>query len=255
MELRLINTSSQSFLCDRYEVVGCESFIQLSDGIKKLEQQDVGHNFLVTLDDLGQACYTSMHTKLRHDLDSIDEIELEGLPPQCFEDNGEHKGYLSCKEEFNIRRRNIELKLPSVTFEDVCDKSIGLYCDDEGDFKEVNTDPSSLLDRELYILKVPVEHSYETIYAFPNGYFDDDLSPFENIVFARTLYEKFGYKLIGLGASYLAFRKSRALSEEQIQELIDLLDAVYREEFDSELRGLCTGFISNNDHLILSYTE
>ena len=118
----------------------------------------------------------------------------------------------------------------------------------------MNTNPTSLLDDIIFILKVPVQYSYQTLYAFPNGYFSSDLNPFETIILSRTLEHDFGYELSGVGASYLAFRKTKPLSEIQTNELLSLLQKIYDDEFDDDLTQVCRHYI-NNDHLILSYTE
>lgn len=255
MELKFLDSSNENFLCDRYKVLDCDNFNELSDAISKLEKKFPDYQFLATLDDLGQACYTSMHTKMYHDLDNTEDESLEHLPAECFEEDGEHKGYLSCKEEFAIRKRNIEKKLAEVSFSDVCNKGVGLYCDGEKDFDEANRNASSILDSEVYILKVPVEYCYETICAFPNGYFGCDLNPFENIILAKTLYQKFNYHLIALGASHLAFKKNSALSDSVVIELVELMNQVYSDVFDIKLRERFSSYIKNNEFLILSYTE
>ena len=254
MKLHFIDSPSENFLCERYKVTGCTSFKALTDEVKKLEKAFPDFRFLTTLDDLNQACYTSMHSKIYHDLDKINEdISTAHLPSECFEE-GEHIGCLTHKAEFSIRQKNIDAHLNSVTIDDICNKNISLFCEFDDDFFQVNTNPTSLLDDVIFILKVPVQYSYQTLYAFPNGYFSSDLNPFETITLSRILAHEYGYELSGVGASYLAFRKTKPLSEIQTNELLSLLQKIYDDEFDDDLTQVCRHYI-NNDHLILSYTE
>ena len=84
-------------------------------------------SFLYTLDDLGQACYTSMHACLTHGLNDSDGHDLSQLSSECFED-GEHKGYLSRKEEFYIREANFRKKAKDVSLETVGIHGIRISC-------------------------------------------------------------------------------------------------------------------------------
>ncbi|ABC30704.1 hypothetical protein HCH_03986 [Hahella chejuensis KCTC 2396] len=254
MNLEYIDTPSEDFLCDRYHITEINSFEELLVAYRELAASHPDCRFLLTLDDLGQACYTAMHSTQSHDLDNTDDFDLSKLPPECFED-GEHKGYLSHKDEFPIRRRNMEAKLKEHTLADVIARGVSLNEDAPEDIEDVNADPLSILDAETYLLKVPVTASHETIFAFPNGYFTCDLNPFENVVLAKHLDDHFGYQLMGLGASYLAFLKTKPLDHNAIQQLIDTLDQIYRDEFDDEMKEMLRGIISNSSVLVLKYTE
>lgn len=253
MEIILVET--EDFLCDHYRLKGNISTESVLALLEKLESDYPDFSFLVTLDDFAQASYTSAHTKMLHDLDETEGYDLTHLPEHCFED-GEHKGYLTTKEELFIRKANIEKHLKDTTFDDVYVKQVSLFNeDDDTQVESFKYDLASLIEGESYILKVPVETGYEAAYAFPNGYFSCDLSPMENALLARVLYEKFGYNLIGIGASYLAFKKTRGLTHQEQHSLINLLNKVYIDEFDAQLKTVLFNTLSNNQVLILKYTE
>ncbi|WLQ15796.1 hypothetical protein O5O45_07705 [Hahella aquimaris] len=254
MNLEYIDTPSEDFLCDRYRITDIDSLEEILTAYRELSASHPDYRFLLTLDDLGQACYTSMHSKLSHDLDNTDGFDLSKLPSECFED-GEHKGYLSHKDEFPIRRRNMEARLKEHPLADVIAKGVSLNEDAPEDIEDVNADPLALINAETYLLKVPVTASHETIFAFPNGYFTSDLNPFENAILAKHLDDHFGYQLVGLGASYLAFLKTKPLDDNAIQKLIDVLDQIYRDEFDEDMKEMLRGFIVDNPVLVLKYTE
>ncbi len=253
--MELIDSPNEDFLCDRYRLNEKQSTTDLLALLNKLELDNPGYKFLLTLDDFGQASYTSMHSKMSFDLDNTDDFDLNALPIECFED-GEHMGYLSHKDEFYIRRGNIEKQLEKVTFEGLCAKGISINnADYDEAIESFKYDLASLVDDYAFILKVPTDVSYEAIYAFPNGYFTCDLNPMENTFLAKLLQEQFFYEVIGMGASYIAFKRSKDLEEKEKLELIETLNQIYNEDFDLKLRNELLNTISSNEVLVLKYTE
>ncbi len=65
----------------------------------------------------------------------------------------------------------------------------------------------------MLIQLVPVRRAADVLAAFPNGYFKPDLSPMQNHVLARTLEERHGLALFGIGASTLASGAIRRLTQ------------------------------------------
>ncbi|PMN72137.1 hypothetical protein [Enterovibrio norvegicus] len=253
--MELVNSPSEDFLCDRYRLSEKQSTEGLLALLVQLEHENPGYIFYLTLDDFGQATYTSMHSKMSFDLDCTDGYDLSSLPSECFED-GDHLGYLSHKEEFFIRKGNIEKQLDKVTFESVCAKGISLSNSDYDDeIESFKYDLASLVDDCAFILKVPASSSYEALYAFPNGYFSCDLNPMENTFLAKMLQEQFSYEFIGMGASYIAFKRTKDLEEKDRLELIETLNKVYCDDFDLKLRNELLNTIYSNNVLVLKYTE
>ncbi|WP_137937574.1 hypothetical protein [Chitinivorax sp. B] len=114
----------------------------------------------------------------------------------------------------------------------------------------------SILDQPPYILLVPVKHNYETLYAFPNGYFSCDLSPFENWLLAKYMEVEFGYRLMGLGASHIAFIRPNELDEVQVDKLIDFLLRLYpNHDEEDNLPNLLGQIIRQQKLLVLRYVE
>ena len=251
---KLIETPSEDFLCSRYRLDEVPSTAQLLEQLSLLSDQYPEFRFLITLDQIGQACYTSMHSTLNFDLDETEGYDLSELSEDCFEE-GEHKGYLSFEQEFFIRKGNFEKQLPNVSFEDICLKGISYKTDGPNNTPCYKQELSFIIDRESYILKVPVSRAYETMYAFPNGYFSCDLNPFENVYLAKLLEEKYFLELIGIGASYLAFKKTRELGSKEVQKLTELLSKVYQAQSDEEFNKEISTLLSSGNILILKYTE
>lgn len=214
-----------------------------------------GHRHLFTLDDLGQALYTAMHASNRHDLDSGDWLQEAGIDASWLED-GYPRDDLSLQQRLHIRRLGVERTLQETSFDDLFAKDLRVDEDSLADLVAANTDLISVLDDECYLLRIPVQRACEAIYGFANGYFSSDLSPQENFRLAEHLENHFGYALFGIGASLIAFRRSRALNQAQAASLLDLLSRLYaREDNGVQVRALFADTIENRELLVLRYTE
>ncbi|OLU24755.1 hypothetical protein BVH03_19420 [Pseudomonas sp. PA15(2017)] len=214
-----------------------------------------GHRHLFTLDDLAQALYTAMHASHCHDLDSGDWLQEAGIAASWLQD-GYPRDDLSLQQRLHIRRIGFERALEGVSFDDLFDKDLRLDDDSLADLVAANTDLLSVLDGECYLLRIPVQRACEAIYGFANGYFSSDLSPQENFRLAEHLEHHYGYALFGIGASFVAFRRSRALDEHQTASLLDLLNRLYaREDNGAQVRALFADSIANRELLVLRYTE
>ncbi len=235
-----------SHVTDGRVLTGAFDIETLSQTCLELEAETPGHVCLATLDNLGQADYTSMHAVNAHDLDETEGHDLTGLPDEVFEEDGTHAGYLSTPAEFPIRLANFRAK----TFPALGEISLPPWSDDES-LDDINRNPDTILDPVSVLRLVPVQTRADAIAAYPNGYFTCDLSPFANHTLAWHLETAYGYQLFGIGASHLAFRQTKALDESQ---KIDL---------SRELAALCTApdradLIRrwfDRPFLILRYTE
>ena len=254
MELELIDLPSEHFLCDRYKLKRPTSSRELVDAYCRLKARQPNVSFLFTLDDLNQACYTSMHAKNAFGLDDTEGFDLSGLGPECFED-GEHKGYLTTKNELFIREVNFRKGILSVSLEDVLAKQVCPYDESVDDFVSANENIACVLDEKVYGLAVDRPHGFQAICAFPNGYFSCDLNPFETYVLAQHMQEQFGYVLVGIGASRLAFLAAEKLDELRVQSLLSFLAQLYASEWDQTLHDLAKGYVTRGELLVLRYTE
>ncbi len=244
-----------SLLCDGVSAYHLGSFADLLALHARLQQEHPHCRVLASLDDLGQAGYTSGHGTDSHDLDDIAGHDLSDLDPALFE-NGEHLGYLSTPAEFPIRLAN--LKKQAV---DVAGIAGLLFWDTPGDANDIvslNRAPDLLLgiasEPAILFQFVPVASAADTVAAFPNGYFRSDLNPMQNHALAAHLEAAYGFALIGIGSRFLAFRRAQPLSAADADALATGLVALYAEPppgaFD-DLRKL----LRDRDWLLLRYTE
>ena len=160
---------------------------------------------------------------------------------------------MSTASEFFIRKENFLKQVNDLDFSTACKKELAIDEDELSILEEINESPLDYLDQQILLKVVPVEKSYEGICGFPNGYFTCDLSPFENYALAKHLSEKYGYELLGIGASLLGFIRNEKLEEEQIDELISDLAQLYHTE--EEVFEDLAEFIRNNEYLFLKYVE
>ena len=87
---------------------------------------------------------------------------------------------------------------------------------------------------------------------FPNGYFSSDLSPFENYALAKHFYEKYGFELMGIGASLLGFIRHGSLDQQQKIELCSDLAKLYNS--DKNISDKLINILNNN-FLFIKYTD
>lgn len=257
MELQFCGNTSphnpSGGLCDEYRVSAIAS---LEDWIAAYQQIGAAHpgcRALLSLDDLGQARYTSMHARQSIGLDEVSEEDLAGLPPECFED-GEYASFMSTKAEFAICARNLSALAAGVTFQDAC--AHGLTLDAQGlqEWLGYQQQPLSLFDQPLSALVVPVAHGHEALAGFPNGYFSSDLGPLHNVAVARHLAQAHGYELVGVGAAYLGFLRATAADLQSARAVAADFCALYNSA-DAALIEVVSQAIVGRVHLWLRYVE
>jgi hypothetical protein len=246
------NHSSNEILFDSFVIENLNSFYELIEVYQTHKQNNSNKTIILTLDNLGQAEYTSGHSTHSNGLDETEGYNLSGLDKACFED-GEHLGYLSTPSEFFIRKENFLKQTKNIDFASVCDRELTI---DEYEIlilEKINQSPFEYLDEQVILKIVPVEKPYEGICGFPNGYFESDLNPFENYALAKHLFEKYNFELFGIGASFLGFIRNENLEENKVKELIADLSKLYNtdeKEFENFIE-----IIKNNNYLFLKYIE
>ena len=242
------------FLCDLYKVTGPVTTGGLVEFIRSKSDDWPDSTLFATLDWFGQAAYTSHHSVNSNDLDSLDGHNLAGLDPAAFED-GEHRGYFTTKSELPVRKSNFLKQAATKEFADVCGRLAWNSESAESDFFEMNSDHGVVLDEDAYVQIVPVDHSYEAIVAFPNGYFTSDLSPFENYAVAKFMCEKHGYTFFGIGASYLGFMRDEPLAGDTAMSLAEDIASLYGETGNQDLTRDIRDCMFGQNILMLRYTE
>ena len=246
------NESSNEMLFESFIIKNLNSFEELIGIYQTYKQNNADKTIILTLDDLGQAEYTSTHSIMFNDLDETDGYDLSGLDQACFE-NGEHLGYLSTPSEFFIRKENFLKQTSNIDFKLVCDNEITIDEDEISVLTKINQAPLAYLDKEILLKVVPVTKPYEGICGFPNGYFSSDLNPFQNYAIAKHLFEKYDFELFGIGAALLGFYRNEKLEENKVKELIADLSNLYNTTataFDKFADS-----IKDKNYLFLKYIE
>lgn len=231
-----------SLLCPGYL---CEGVMRMSELLAVIDATALAHpgaRILATLDDIGQASYTSGHTIDANDLDPIPDEETDGDAALPLPD-------------LAIRLGRMIEAAATVMLDQIRNR---LWWSSEGrpHILMLHEQPDLILDRkETCIQAVPVTHAWETIAAFPNGYFHGDLSPMENLVLARHLEERFGYALFGIGASYLGFRRAAPLCAAQLEDLASFVVDLHAVSNDPEITLKVRQTLAATDLLILAYVD
>lgn len=243
--------SFNELLCDGVAAPGLGSFAELLALHARLQVERPEVRVLASLDDRGQAEYTSGHAIEDSDLDSTEGHDLSGLGPAAFED-GAHRGYLSTPEEFpirlaNLRARPVELDALRGT----------LDWEGEEDILAANREPDAALriESELVLFQfVPVARAADALAAFPNGYFSCDLDPFASHALARHLEAEHGLGLFGVGASYLGFRSAAPLDAGAAARLAGDVVGFYAGAPAGAVEALAA-LLTGRDWVLLRYTE
>lgn len=248
----LSNQTRNEILFDSFIIENLNSFNELLEVYHNYKRNNSEKTIILTLDDLGQAEYTSSHSIMSNDLDETEGYDLSGIDKACFED-GEHIGYLSTPSEFFIRKQNFLKQTEDIDFVSVCERELTIDEDEISILEKINQSPFEYLDQQLILKIVPVEKPYEGICGFPNGYFSSDLNPFENYALAKHLFEEYNFELFGIGASLLGFIRNENLEENKLKELILDLSKLYNTS--ETVFEKFVEIIKNNKYLFLKYIE
>lgn len=248
-----------ALLCEGVTAQNIPDFDALRALYAQLQAEHPDKRVLTTLDDPGQAAYTSGHGIESHLLDDIEGYDLSALGPECFED-GEHILYLSTPAEFPIRLANLKARANGVSFDDACGV---LYW--EGGAVDGPVFPDTVMlepDRALwrgnkndsFIQFVPVVAAADALAGFPNGYFGCDLTPMQNYAVAQQLETQHGMALMGVGASYLGFVRDEPLTVGEAGALARDIAKLYMEAPADAVERLIE-VLTGKDWLLLRYAE
>ena len=129
---------------------------------------------------------------------------------------------------------------------------------DANDLVTINRDPEAALriahEQEVIFQFVPVDAAADAIAAFPNGYFNNDLNPFQTHALARYLEAEHGLALFGTGSRFLGFRREAPLSEGDAQRLAASLCGLYANTPEGAAEALAA-LLTGRDWLLFRYTE
>lgn len=258
MQLAVVEPGNGKHLgiCDTYHVTDIDDFAALMRLYDQVDDERQDCHCLLSMDDLYQMQYTSMHATMSHDLDNSDGHDLSAVSEVAFED-GEHVGYLSTPSEFFIRRANFLSAAKPITFADACRRGLSIEPAELALLQAITDRPASYFDAQSLIYAVPVakENTALAICAIPNGYFTSDLNPFESYAVAKHLQETYGYQLFGVGASLFGFRQQRALAANEVEELANDLAALYNQTDDKVIISGLTDLVQTSSYLFVKYVE
>ena len=254
MKIEFRKEYCDDFLCEYFRIHELVNIQDLIDEVKKLEIESNKFKYIITLDDIGQASYTSMHSKMSNELDGGDWFSTENIDSSWL-DEGYPREDLNFDQRFTIRQMGFKHGLSNTKYEDIFNKNIYLDQESRTEIIDANQNLLSLMDKEAYLLKIPVEFNYEAIFSFPNGYFSCDLSPFENYHLAKHLEENYDYRLFGIGASYISFIKGSRFTLQTVDSLLELLKKLYIKDNDNKLVEFLKDTIINQEYLTLRYSE
>jgi hypothetical protein len=233
-----------ALLCPGYRCEGVTSISALLDTMRDRSAAHPGARMLATLDDVGQASYTSGHT-----------IDANALDPIADDDTIVGEDDEPPLPDLSVRLARLVEAAGAVTLDQMRNR---LWWTGEHrlSYFDLQDAPDEILDpKAIYIQAVPVTHAWETIAAFPNGYFQGDLSPMENLVLARHLEEAFGYELFGIGASYVGFRRRGPASAEQLRDLARFVVELHAAWNEPDLTVKVSMALAASDLLFLAYVD
>lgn len=249
-----VSDVSKALTCHTLLITEIDSFERLMQVYDEQAAEHPAELMLISLDDLQQAKYTSMHATSTHELDDVAGYDLTNVHPNAFED-GEHLGYPSTVSEFFILEENFRKKCGAADFAEACAKGLTLDDDELDTLEQINANPALMLDSKVILRRVPVRESSMLLSAFPNGYFTCDLDPFENYALAEHLRQHYGYDLFGLGASCIGFRRAEPLDAAPANALGRDIARLYNCDDDPDKVARIAQIARNGRYLLLKYVD
>ncbi|NHZ32697.1 hypothetical protein [Massilia rubra] len=240
--------------CEGLLIGDIDSFAVLMALADEQAASHPGAMILLSLDDLGQAEYTSGHATASLQLDDTDGYDTSKLDPAAYE-NGRYLGDLATPSEFFILEENFRKLCTGAGFAAACARGIKIEDDELDALEAINADPGLLLDSEVILRRVPVSAPSMMLSAVPNGYFSCDLDPSENYAVAELLRERYGYSLFGMGAACIGLRRTAPLPADAAQALGRDLGRLYNCAEDAARVARLAQLGAGRCYLLLKYAE
>lgn len=212
-----------------------------------LKDKHAAKKVLLLLEDIGQCEYTSMHASMQ---DGLYFDETDNYPADSSEADVHLENIRPLEVNYHIEQL---LKLDNrVHFSELFNKfTYNLH--DFNKLIEINQFPEKVLDKTIKVKLVDTSIEAHKFAAQLNGYFSCDLNPFESFSLIRHLDENYALEYIGLGASLLFFIKSKELSDNQINTLMQDLAQLYH--FDEIVKEDLKQVFLEKESLIIPYSE
>ncbi len=225
-------------LCDGCIVRNVKSFDQFVQLLRDLQREHDDCRILASLDDLGQAAYTSGHTIDTHDLDRVEGCDDVAT--------------------FAVRHANLVAQIGAVQFDRLTHILDWAQPGEDNDVITINVAPDSALglarEKEFIVQHVPVVRASDALAAFPNGYFQGDLSPTQNYVLARHLEDRHGLHLFAVGSRFLGFWRDAPLTRADAGAVAQDIASIYSDVPDNAVDRL-VDLLIDRDTLLVRYTE
>lgn len=216
---------------------------EVLDCLASLHMADPRHRYLCTLDDVGQCRYTSMHASDDERI-ALYEDEDPATPEDALAARERLLAHVVAQLEHSTHR----LEWTALAGTLMCSN------EDTEALVAANATPDLIIDDVVCVQQVPVASDDLLIAALPNGYFSADWDIFQNHALLRHLQERHGYRLFGLGASWLGFQRDRAPSPAETSALVADLQRVYAAGTHGTWSELAAT-LANRTTLLLGYTE
>jgi hypothetical protein len=192
-----------------------------------------------SFDDYDQACYTSGHAMGKYDLD----------PPY-----DDEQPELSCDEMFQFTLKAFRAQTLETKLQDLKGKLESYQGEAGFEFlKKINTNPTICIDKKMVMQIVPVQKAEDALAAFPNGYFTDDLTPFENHALAKHLREKHDYKLIAIGAQFMCYYRREPATKIVATDTLRSILPLFNSMVDAWPADQVVDTLLGKQHLVLPY--
>lgn len=234
-----------TFSCRRLS--GGVSLRRVLDCLEELRQADPGHRYLCTLDDLNQCCYTSGHAASDERI-AMDSGDIDFDDPES----------VRAFEARRLAHVAARLQDPALreSWQGVCGTLVA-GVDDVAALAGMNRDPDRVLDDVVYVQRLAVPEDDLLIAGLPNGYFTCDWDVFQNHAVIRQMRDRHGYRLFGIGASWLGFVRDRPMSRDGADMLVaDLADLYGCGGADARpVWQALAGIAATGTTLLLGYTE
>lgn len=211
--------------------------------LASLRAGDERHRYLCTLDDAGQCRYTSMHASDDERI-ALHDDEEPATPADAL--LSRQRGLVHVVTQLEQSRHRLHWTALAGT----------LICNDQ-DIEALltaNGSPDRIVDDVVCVQRVPVARDDLLIAALPNGYFSADWDVFQNHALICHLQQQYGYRLFGLGASWLGFQRDAAPDAAQAAALVADLEQVYAAGTGQVWAALATTLTARAT-LLLGYTE
>jgi len=200
--------------CEAYKLSGNFTVDDIANFVAEKTAENAPNRLFAILDDFDQACYTFGHACNSH----LKEDTIEAL----WDAEGIHKVW-----SFEKRAANFKSLLREVPETQIYGKRF--WQDKTAEFPSIKATDWTQRETLSYVQIVPVESSAEALISFPNGYFNDDYSPFETYRLIDMLEKEFSLSAFGIGANYIGFSSEEPIIGDRLINLAGKLSQLYRQ--------------------------